>query len=84
MHEIKISIELRIFRNVSIQKYNYQVKIKSGRIENVDDKARKLAILNCWLSHDVTKIQTKEFSNLPEFTLYIEEQLKANLYTNFH
>ena len=45
VHEIKISIELKIFRNVSIQKYNYQVKIKSGRIENVDDKARKLAII---------------------------------------
>ena len=45
MHEIKISIELKILRNVSIQKYNYQVKIKYGRIENVDDKARKLAII---------------------------------------
>ena len=45
VHEIKISIELKIFRNVSIQKYNYQVKIKSGRIENVDDKALKLAII---------------------------------------
>ena len=45
VHEIKISIELKIFRNVSIQKYNYQVKIKYGRIENVDDKARKLAII---------------------------------------
>ena len=45
VHEIKISIELKIFRNLSIHKYNYQVKIKSGRIENVDDKARKLAII---------------------------------------
>ena len=45
VHEIKMSIELKIFRNLSIHKYNYQVKIKSGRIENVDDKARKLAII---------------------------------------
>ena len=31
VHEIKISIELKIFRNVSFQKYNYQVKIKSRK-----------------------------------------------------
>ena len=40
--------------------------------------------LNCWFSHDVTKIQTKKLSILPRF--YFQEaleQLKTNFHTNF-
>ena len=39
---------------------------------------------NCWFSHDVTKIQTKNLSILPRFYFHDAlEQLKPNFHTNF-
>ena len=41
-------------------------------------------MLNCWFSHDVTKIQTKKLSILPRFYFHDAlEQLKTNFHTNF-
>ena len=40
--------------------------------------------LNCWFSHDVTKIQTKKLSILPRSYFHdVLEQLKTNFHTNF-
>ena len=39
---------------------------------------------NCWLSHDVTKIQTTKLSILPRFYFHnVLEQLKSKFRTNF-
>ena len=39
---------------------------------------------NCWFSHDVTKIQTKELSILTRFHFHDAlEQMKTNCQTNF-
>ena len=39
---------------------------------------------NCWFSHDVTEIQTKNLSILPRFYFHdVLEQLKTNFHTNF-
>ena len=41
-------------------------------------------ITNCWVSHDVTKLQTKKLSFLPSFYFRDAlEQLKTNFHTNF-
>ena len=38
----------------------------------------------CWVSHDVTKIQTKKLSILSRFYFHDAlEQLKTNFHTNF-
>ena len=40
--------------------------------------------LNCWFSHDVTKIQTTKLSIEPIFYFHDElEQLKTNFHQNF-
>ena len=41
--------------------------------------------INCWFSHDVTKIQTEKLSILPRFYFHDDalEQLKTNFFTNF-
>ena len=40
--------------------------------------------LNCWFSHDVTKIQTTKLSILLRFFFHgVLEQLKTNFQTNF-
>ena len=42
------------------------------------------SIINCWFSHDVTKMQTKKLSILPRFYFHDAlEQLKTNFHTNF-
>ena len=44
-----------------------------------------IIIINCWFSHDVTKIQTKKLSILPRFCFHDAlEQLKTNFHINFH
>ena len=41
-------------------------------------------LINCWFSHDVTKIQTKKLSILARFYFHDAlEQLKTNCQTNF-
>ena len=41
--------------------------------------------MNCWFSHDVTKIKTTKQAILLRFYFHdILEQLKTNLHTNFH
>ena len=41
-------------------------------------------VVNCWFSHDVTKIQAKKLSILPRFYFHDAlEQLKNNFHTNF-
>ena len=42
--EMKVSVERKIFRNVSIQKFKYHVKQNLGKTDKVNDKAHKLAI----------------------------------------
>ena len=43
-----------------------------------------IIIINCWFSHDVTKIQTKKLSILPRFYFHdVLEQLKTNFHTTF-
>ena len=40
--------------------------------------------MNCWFSHDVTKIQTTKLSILPRFYFHgVLEQLKTNFETDF-
>ena len=40
--------------------------------------------MNCWFSHDVTKIRTKKLSILPRFYFHDAlEQLETNFHTNF-
>ena len=56
-----------------------------GRPRLIGKQERK-SVVNCWFSHDVTKIQTKQtkLSILPRFYFhYALEQLKANFHTNF-
>ena len=43
-----------------------------------------IIIINCWFSHDVTKIQNKKLSILPRFYFHeVLEQLKTNFHTTF-
>ena len=54
-----------------------------GRPRLIGKQERK-SVVNCWFSHDVTKIQTKQLSILTRFYFhYALEQLKANFHTNF-
>ena len=41
-------------------------------------------VVDCWFSHDVTKIQTKKLLILPRFYFHDAlKQLKTNFHTNF-
>ena len=52
--------------------------------EQIIPTRNELQKINCWFSHDVTKIQTTKLSILLRFYLYgVLEQLKTNFQTNF-
>ena len=45
----------------------------------------RILSINCWFSHDVTKIQTTKLSILLRFYFHgVLEELKTNFQTNFH
>ena len=52
--------------------------------EQITPTRNELQKINCWFSHDVTKIQTTKLSILLRFYFYgVLEQLKTNFQTNF-
>ena len=51
---------------------------------NAKSKHRRVYIVYCWFSHDVTKFQTSELLILLRFYFHDwKEQLKTNVHTNF-